>query len=103
MAAENRMSVHTDFRLLHHSGNADGDGEGGLGQLLREAWPVPLDTYVTEDMPLLLTLLSLPERRTVGSVMPRDGGRAIPRPVPAVGADHERSFATDSGPRRRIR
>lgn len=102
MTVENRLSVHTDFRLLHHS-NGDGDGQEGLGQLLRKAWPLPLDTYVTEDMPLLLTLLSLPEGRTAQPIKARTGERAAPKAAPSGEADHERHFARDIGSRRMIR
>lgn len=103
MAAENRLSVHTDFRLLHHSNNADYDGQEGLGQLLRKAWPLPLDTYVTEEMPLLLTLLSLPKRRPTGAVKPAYGETAIPKPTPSIEADHETSLAAYIGSRRMLR
>lgn len=91
MAVENRPSVHTDFRLLHHPNDADCDGQEGVAQLLRKVWLLPLDTYVTEDMPLLLTLLSIPERRPARAVKPRDG-EAIPKPAPSIEADHETSW-----------
>ena len=71
MTLDNLRPVHADFRLIERT---DGAGEGQIavmGELLRTAWLLPRDTFVTRDIPLLLTLLSLP--------------RGLPEDAPTVG------------------
>ncbi|WP_375273144.1 hypothetical protein [Sphingomonas sp.] len=60
--------VHHDFRLLERDGAAREPGPStaeraepfaAARHALRAAWAPPRDTFVTEDMPVLLTRLNL--------------------------------------------
>ena len=58
--------VHHDFRLQERDGAPTNPGNAphrapfvAARDALRHAWAPPLDTFVTEDLPMLLTRLNL--------------------------------------------
>jgi hypothetical protein len=54
--------VHRDFHLLERG--EDDYRLAGLRAILRDIYPVPRDTFVTADLPVLLTILSLDRARS---------------------------------------
>jgi hypothetical protein len=50
--------MHHDFRLVERDAPSANDSVGAVGDVLRSAWRLPTDTFVTSDLPLLLTLIA---------------------------------------------
>ena len=52
--------MHHDFRLIERSVSLCDDKLAAVRDNLRSTWELPTDTFITADIPLLLTLLSRP-------------------------------------------
>jgi hypothetical protein len=52
--------VHRDFKLVERGEPLRDPKLAGLRDALRDRFPVPTDTFITEDIPALLTRLSQP-------------------------------------------
>ena len=61
MIGEDQQPIHADFKLVEREKEAGRADMSALSGLLRTAWALPMDTYVTQDIPVLLTLLCLRE------------------------------------------
>lgn len=59
-------AAHRDFLLVERDQDAPGGSSGALREVLRSAWPLPADTLITSDLPVLLTILSMSSERTAG-------------------------------------
>lgn len=55
--------MHHDFRLIERLAPPCDDRLAAARRTLRSTWELPTDTFVTADLPLLLTLLSKPPVR----------------------------------------
>ncbi|WP_375420110.1 hypothetical protein [uncultured Sphingomonas sp.] len=55
--------AHSDFGLTERGAGRVSDGLSVISGALRSSWSVPTDTFVTADIPLLLTQLSLIDTR----------------------------------------
>ena len=62
MPRERHTAVPRDFVLIERDGGPADDGLIGVRGALRSTWSMPTDTFVTADIPLLLTRLSTVER-----------------------------------------
>ena len=67
MIGEDQQPVHADFKLIEREKETGRADMSALSGLLRTAWALPMDTYVTQDIPVLLTLLCLRETLPGGS------------------------------------
>ncbi len=54
-----RRPVHRDFQLVERDQTAPEGAAAAMRETLRSAWPVPNDTFITSDIPALLTILSV--------------------------------------------
>ena len=66
MAGDQVRAVHADFRLIERDAGAAGTRPVGVREVLRHAYAVPLDTFITSDFALLLTQLCLPPSPETG-------------------------------------
>ena len=53
------QTIHQDFVLHEREGASVGSDTGQVRVLLRSSYVVPRDTFITGDIPLLLSQLSL--------------------------------------------
>lgn len=75
--------VHHDFRLLERDSTGSATAAAttraqpfvAARDALRQVWAPPLDTFVTEDLPMLLTRLNL--LRPVAPHAPAHGDHAV--------------------------
>jgi hypothetical protein len=76
MIGEDQQPVHADFKMIEREKETGGANMRAISGLLRAAWALPKDTYVTQDIPILLTLLCL--RETPRERDRSDTGRSTP-------------------------
>jgi len=57
MARDHAATVHDDFRMVERGGTAGDATLMTVRAALRSAWSLPTDTFVTSDLPVLLTRL----------------------------------------------
>jgi hypothetical protein len=62
MAHDKGRLVHTDFKMLERGGAGKEETLRDIGLILRTVWALPMDTFITPGLPLLITKLSLPFR-----------------------------------------
>jgi hypothetical protein len=62
MSRDSRPDLPRDFLLVERDDGAQHAGLIGIRNALRSTWAVPTDTFVTANIPLLLTRLSVPDR-----------------------------------------
>lgn len=54
---DRHVPVHSDFRLVELNAGLEREDLCCLRDILRLTWTIPTDTFVTSDLPLLLTKL----------------------------------------------
>ncbi|OWK27974.1 hypothetical protein [Sphingomonas mucosissima] len=59
MAQDEERLVHADFKMVERSGAGENGSLRCIEVILRSAWPLPVDTFVTTELPLLMTKLNL--------------------------------------------
>ena len=69
--------MHSDFYLIERGTEGEEERLSVARQLLRNAWALPTDTFVTTDMPLLLTALALPPSYPNGYPASNASGRPV--------------------------
>jgi hypothetical protein len=69
--------VHSDFYFIERGSEGKEERLSVARQMLRNAWVLPTDTFVTTDMPLLLTALALPPSYPNGYPASQRAGRPL--------------------------
>lgn len=62
MSRDGVLTAHSDFDLVERNAGTVYVELIGVSEALRTAWAVPTDSFVTADIPLLLTRLSIDAR-----------------------------------------
>ena len=59
MVQDEERLVHADFKMVERGGAGENISSRCIDVTLRMAWALPVDTFVTAELPLLITRLSL--------------------------------------------